>query len=53
MEFDGEREQRERKEKRQQPKSISMKDMSTISLPCSLCGTVSCKSKNSCMVTSD
>ena len=53
MEFDGEREQRERKEKRQQQKPISMKDMSTISLPCSLCGTVSCKSKNSCMVTSD
>ena len=53
MELDSERQQREKKEERQQQKPLTINDMSTISLPCNLCGTVSCKNKNSCMVTSD
>ncbi len=38
---------------REQNMPVSIHDISKVNLPCTLCGTSSCKNKNSCMVTSD
>lgn len=39
--------------KKEQSRGISIHNISKVNLPCTLCGTSSCKNKNSCMVTSD
>jgi len=38
---------------REQNMPVSIHDIPKVNLPCTLCGTSSCKNKNSCMVTSD
>ena len=47
------RDKLKREEIREKNKVVSIHDMSTDSLPCTLCGTTSCRNKNNCMVTSD
>ena len=39
--------------KKEQSRGISIHNISKVNLPCTLCGTSSCKNKNSCIVTSD